>query len=79
MRNIKIVALNGLVNEDDNLIENPKRNTKEDIRFVKYVISHYKKAFERIEHKYDVAGKAPLVVAREIIETIIKLYGMAND
>jgi hypothetical protein len=36
--------------------------------------ARYKKAFERIEQKYYINGKAPSVAAHEIIETIIKSH-----
>ena len=56
----------------DNVIENCEHDLKTDIKDVKYFISRYKKAFERIEHKYDIAGKTADVAAIDIIETIIK-------
>ena len=56
----------------DNVIENPVRDFKTDIKDVKYFISRYKKAFERIENKYAIAGKSADVAAIDIIETIIK-------
>ena len=62
----------------DNVIENPERDRKTEISDIKYFICRYKKAYERIEHKYDIAGKAAITAAREIIETIIKPYCMAN-
>jgi len=65
--------------EDDNVLVNFKRDRKDDIRDIKYFISHYKKAFERIEHKYDIAGKDASTAACEIIETIINPYCMANN
>jgi shikimate kinase len=64
--------------EDDNVLENSKRDRKTDIRDIKYFITRYKKAFERIKYKYDIAGKEASVAAHEIIETIIKPYGMTN-
>jgi shikimate kinase len=59
--------------ENDRVIESPNRNRKEDIRDIKFYISRYKKAFERIESHYDVNGKNPVVAAHEIIKTIIEL------
>jgi len=63
----------------DNVIEDPERDWKEEIRDIKYFISRYKKAFERIEHKYDVDGKTADVAAHEIVETIIRPYGVENE
>ena len=65
--------------ENDNVIENPVRDVKTDIRDIKYFISRYKKAFDRIEHKYDIAGRDASTAAREIIDNIIKRYCMANN
>ena len=45
---------------------------KEDIKDVKYFISRYKKAFERIELKYDINGKSAKDSAYEIIEAMVK-------
>jgi shikimate kinase len=61
--------------EDDNIIENLEIDLKENIKDARYFISRYKKAFERIEYKYDIAGKIADVAAIEIIETIIRPYG----
>jgi len=60
--------------DDDNVIENLERGLKTDIKDVRYFISRYKKAFERIEHKYNIAGKTANVAAIEIIDTVIKPY-----
>ena len=60
--------------DDDNVIENLERNYKEDIRDIKYFISRYKNAHERIEHKYDIAGKTADAAAADLIETIIRPY-----
>ena len=58
----------------DNVIENAERDIKTNIKDTRYFISRYKKAFERVEHKHDIAGKTANAAAIEIIETIIKPY-----
>jgi hypothetical protein len=60
----------------DNIIENQVRNRKEDIRDIKFFISRYKKAFARIENKYDIAGKSADIAANEIVETVIIPIGL---
>jgi len=62
--------------ENDNVID-VVRDRKTDIRDARFFISRYKKAFERIEHKYDIDGKTAYAAACEIIETIIKPYSIA--
>ena len=64
--------------DDDSIIENSNRNVKEDIKDARYFISRYKRAFERIEHKYNIAGKTADATAIEIIETIIQPYAKAH-
>jgi shikimate kinase len=59
--------------DNDEVIEIPDLDIKEEIRDVKYFISRYKKGFNRIESHYDVNGKDPAVAAHEIIKTIIEL------
>jgi len=58
--------------DNDEHIERENIDMKEDIKAVKYFISRYKKAFERIELKYDINGKSAEDSAFEIIESIIK-------
>jgi shikimate kinase len=55
----------------DNVIENQTRDIKADIRDIRYFISRYKKAFERVETKFNVAGKSADVASLEIIKLII--------
>jgi len=57
--------------DNDEYIERKNINIKEDIRAVKHFISRYKKAFERIELKYDINGKSAEESAQEIVETMI--------
>ena len=57
--------------ENDNIIESCERDIKADLKVVKYFISRYKKAFSKIENKYNVGGKSALEAANEIIGTII--------
>ena len=64
--------------DDGNVIEDLERDLKTDIKDIRYFISRYKKAFERIEYKHDIAGKTADVAAIEIIETIIKPFCTAN-
>ena len=62
----------------DIVIKNPERDYKAELKDIRYFISRYKKAFDRIEHKYDIAGNTADAAANEIIETIIKPYCVAN-
>ena len=62
----------------DLVIENPKRDNKAELKDIRYFISRYKKAFDRIEQKHFIDGKTADVAANEIIETIIKPYCAAN-
>ena len=62
----------------DIVIENPERDYKAELKDIRYFISRYKRAFDRIEHKYFIDGKAANVATNEIIETIIKPYYAAN-
>ena len=57
--------------ENDNIIENHLSDIKQEIKDVKYFISHYRKAFSHITIKYHINGKTALEAAREIIDTII--------
>jgi shikimate kinase len=64
--------------ENDVVIENHNRDRNEDIKDIRYFMSRYKKAFERIESSYDIDGKSPGAAAREIIETIIMPHRAAR-
>ena len=64
--------------DEDNVLENPERNFKEELKDIRHFITRYKRAFERIENKYDIAGKSADIAAIEIVETIIKPYCSAN-
>jgi len=57
--------------DNDEYIKRKNINIKEDIKDVKYFFSRYKKAFERIELKYDINGKSAEESAQEIVETMI--------
>ena len=57
--------------KNNNIIENPDRNIKAEIKDTKYFISKYKRAFSNIENKYCINGKSAEEAAKEIIETII--------
>lgn len=50
-----------------------KRNMKEDIRDMKYFISYYKKAFSKIENKYNIDGKSAAEAAIDVIDIIMTL------
>ena len=58
--------------DSDEFVERKNIDMKEDIKDIKYFISRYKKAFDRIELKYDINGKSAEESAHEIIEAMIK-------
>ena len=69
-----IIALFGIT-----CVENPDRDYEAELKDIRYFISRDKKAFDRIEQKYFIDGKAADVAAIEIIETIIKPFCMTNE
>ncbi|MDR1111333.1 MAG: hypothetical protein LBP92_11735 [Deltaproteobacteria bacterium] len=62
--------------ENDNLIENIESDLQRDIDDIKYYITHYKKAFSNIEHKYQINGKSALEAAREVVDIINRCSGL---
>ena len=58
--------------DDDNVIEDYKTDRKQDLRDIKYFISHYKRAFSTIQHHYNIGGKPASEAADEIIKTFIQ-------
>ena len=53
--------------DNDMPIENPEPNRKEEIKDIKYFISQYKKAHQKIQNHYHINGKSASDAADEII------------
>jgi shikimate kinase len=63
-----------MIYTDDNdvIIENQESDRKEVIRDIRYFISHYKNAYNKIQCHYQLNGKSAAEAAEGIIKEIIK-------
>ena len=60
------------MDDNDIVTEVPDRDRRWEIKEIKKDITFYKKAFSKIENKYNINGKPADEAANDIVETIIK-------